>query len=122
MATDRYPSGDEPLNEISNSAEEDYGKIALSSMRLDPEVAKYAVKSSQTISDPDSRRLRRLIDQRVLLVMVFTYFLQTLDKGTVSFASIMHFPEDLNLHGQQVSVEPRPDYSGHDLQRNSTPG
>ena len=72
--------------------------------RLDPEVARYATGHSQLISDPENRRLKRLIDQRVLVVMVFTYFLQTLDKGTVSFASIMHFPEDLNLHGQEVVI------------------
>lgn len=35
--------------------------------------------------------------------MVFTYFLQALDKGTLSFTSIMGLPEDLKLVGQQYS-------------------
>lgn len=35
--------------------------------------------------------------------MVFTYFLQALDKGTLSFTSIMQLPQDLNLQGQQYS-------------------
>jgi MFS family permease len=35
--------------------------------------------------------------------MVFTYFLQALDKGTMSFTSIMGVKEDLGLVGQQFS-------------------
>ena len=44
-----------------------------------------------------------MIDRRVLSVMVFTYFLQALDKGTLSFAVIMGIKDDLHLHGQQYS-------------------
>jgi hypothetical protein len=69
--------------------------------RLDPEVARY-VDSEEVISEDEDKRLRRLIDKRMLLVMVVTYFLQTLDKGTLSFASIMNLRTDLNLIGQQV--------------------
>lgn len=35
--------------------------------------------------------------------MVATYFLQALDKGTLSFTSIMGIQEDLNLQGPQYS-------------------
>jgi hypothetical protein len=70
--------------------------------RIDPEVAKYATSDGIAVSDSDSKRLKRMIDKRVLTVMVFTYFLQALDKGTLSFAAIMNLREDLNLHGQQV--------------------
>src|ERR1700753_3586947 len=104
MASDGRLGRIEPLDEISN-VREDYKKVALSAKRLDPEVAKYATGNSQLISDPEDRRLKRLIDRRVLVVMVFTYFLQTLDKGTVAFASIMGFTTDLNLEGQQVCAE-----------------
>jgi hypothetical protein len=38
--------------------------------------------------------------------MVFTYFLQALDKGTLSFAAIMNLREDLGLVGQQVGSPP----------------
>jgi hypothetical protein len=34
--------------------------------------------------------------------MIFTYFLQALDKGTMSFASIMGIKKDTHLVGQQV--------------------
>jgi hypothetical protein len=70
--------------------------------RIDPEVAKYASTFKIEITPEDNKRLKRMIDRRVLAVMIFTYFLQALDKGTLSFASIMHLREDLGLHGQQV--------------------
>ncbi|KAI1379717.1 major facilitator superfamily domain-containing protein [Hypoxylon crocopeplum] len=39
----------------------------------------------------------------VLLIMVITYSMQALDKGTISFVSIMKLPEDTNLNGQEFS-------------------
>ena len=44
-----------------------------------------------------------MIDKRVLSIMIFTYFLQALDKGTLSFAVIMGIKTDLHLVGQQYS-------------------
>lgn len=70
--------------------------------RVDGEVAKYASDARIVIDDATNRRLRRLIDRRVLAIMIFTYFLQALDKGTLSFASIMGIQKDAGLHGQQV--------------------
>lgn len=70
--------------------------------RVDEDVAKYAAVGPVNISEADNRRLKRMIDIRVLAIMVPTYFLQALDKGTMSFASIMGIKEDLHLHGQQV--------------------
>ncbi|KAK6529765.1 hypothetical protein TWF281_008926 [Arthrobotrys megalospora] len=72
--------------------------------RVDKEIAKYADPSRVVeITPEENKRLKRMIDKRVLAVMVFTYFLQALDKGTLSFASIMHIREDNGLHGQQYS-------------------
>lgn len=70
--------------------------------RVDPDVAKYAGQAGVEISEAESQRLKKMINKRVLAIMVFTYFLQALDKGTMSFASIMHIREDLHLVGQQV--------------------
>lgn len=36
--------------------------------------------------------------------MVITYFLQALDKGTLSFTSIMGIQKDLKLHGQEYPL------------------
>lgn len=44
-----------------------------------------------------------MIHKRVLVVMVVTYFAQTLDKGTINFASIMGIREDTHLVGQQYA-------------------
>ncbi|OJJ33604.1 hypothetical protein ASPWEDRAFT_87366, partial [Aspergillus wentii DTO 134E9] len=73
------------------------------STRVDQEVQEYATRGRVEVDDATSRRLRRMIDRRVLVIMIFTYFLQALDKGTLSFSSIMGLPEDTGLVGQQYS-------------------
>lgn len=69
---------------------------------VDKEVAQYASETIVEIDEETNKRLKRLIDKRVLAVMVFTYFIQTLDKGTMSFASIMGVIPDTHLTGNQV--------------------
>ncbi|SMR63771.1 unnamed protein product [Zymoseptoria tritici ST99CH_1A5] len=71
--------------------------------RIDAEVARYTDTARIEISPAENLRLRKLINKRVLTIMVLTYFLQALDKGTLSFTSIMKLPEDLNLQKQQYS-------------------
>jgi len=75
--------------------------------RVDSEIAKYASDARVNITPDENKRLKRMVDKRVLSIMVFTYFLQALDKGTLSFASIMGIREDTNLVGQQVDELPR---------------
>ncbi|KAI0475754.1 MFS general substrate transporter [Xylariaceae sp. FL0804] len=65
--------------------------------RVDQELAGYIADARVEISPEESARLRGLIDRRVLVVMVTTYFLQAIDKGTLSFSSIMGLPEDTGL-------------------------
>lgn len=65
--------------------------------RVDKEIAKYAAEARIDISPEENVRLRRLIDRRVLVVMITTYFLQAIDKGTLSFSSIMGLPKDTGL-------------------------
>ncbi|KAG8626583.1 hypothetical protein KVT40_005528 [Elsinoe batatas] len=72
--------------------------------RVDDEIAKYAAADQVVeITPEESKRLKKLIDRRVLSIMIFTYFLQALDKGTMSFASIMGIVQDNKLVGQQYS-------------------
>lgn len=73
------------------------------SSRVDPEVAKYA-SDVIDIDDATNQRLKWKLYRRVLPIMVVTYFLQALDKGTLSFSSIMNLPQDIGLVGQQVIV------------------
>jgi hypothetical protein len=67
------------------------------SERVDRELAQYVSGARIEISPERSTQLRRMIDRRVLVVMMVTYFLQTLDKGTLSFASIMGILEDTGM-------------------------
>jgi hypothetical protein len=72
--------------------------------RIDPEVAKYASDKAIHIDDETNKRLKRMIDKRVLVVMCATYFLQSLDKATLSFSAIMGLQADTGLVGQEVST------------------
>ncbi|KAM0426475.1 hypothetical protein ACHAPT_008166 [Fusarium lateritium] len=65
--------------------------------KIDKELAKYAGSEAIHISPEESTRLRKMIDKRVLVVMITTYFLQAIDKGTLSFASIMNMPADVGM-------------------------
>ena len=71
--------------------------------RIDPEVAEYATATAIEISPEENKRLFNLINKRVLPIMVFTYFIQALDKGTLSFTSIMGIRTDLHLVAQEYN-------------------
>ncbi|KAG7449332.1 MFS general substrate transporter [Guyanagaster necrorhizus] len=72
---------------------------------IDAEVANFFASQDApaVVDDATNRRLRWLIHKRVLVVMVVTYFAQTLDKGTMSFASIMGIRTDTHLKGQEYA-------------------
>ncbi|KIY49516.1 MFS general substrate transporter [Fistulina hepatica ATCC 64428] len=76
---------------------------------VDIEVAKFFAENAANknkaieIDQATNKRLRWMIHKRVLVVMVVTYFAQTLDKGTLSFASIMGIITDTHLKGQEYS-------------------
>jgi hypothetical protein len=72
--------------------------------KVDKEIAKYASEARIEISPEENDRLRKLIDRRVLLVMICTYFLQAIDKGTLSFSSIMGLPKDTGLLTPQGKI------------------
>jgi hypothetical protein len=76
--------------------------------RVDKELAKYISDARIEISPEKNDELRRKIDKRILLVMILTYFLQAIDKGTMSFASIMGIRDDTNLSKQDVSHDATP--------------
>lgn len=69
---------------------------------VDHEVARYAGDAVVEIDEHTNKRLKKMIDKRILSVMMFTYFMQSLDKGTMSFASIMGIIDDTKLKGQEV--------------------
>lgn len=93
------------LSSDSNHADENLkGQMDLS--RVDKEVQQYASMGHIEIDEETNKRLLRKIDRRVLTFMVATYFLQAIDKGTLSFTSIMNIRQDTHLVGQQVHIHP----------------
>ncbi|KAJ5469259.1 hypothetical protein N7539_008877 [Penicillium diatomitis] len=95
-------------NDISHmervmSPDDDLKKDHMDKSRVDKEVQMYST-SRVVVSEEDSKRLKKLIDRRILVIMILTYFLQALDKGTMSFASIMGIKTDAHLEdGQKYS-------------------
>ena len=107
----------EPIHSKRSLAEvEDPEKPAIHSERVDKEVAQYASDVRIHISPERNAELRRMIDKRVLVVMIGTYFLQAIDKGTMSFSSIMGLTKDAGLEKdgkvtQQVRAVASPPFS-----------
>jgi MFS family permease len=98
-------SSDPEISRVENVdlEDDDLKKDHMDYDRVDKEVAKYANDIAIDISPEENSRLKRLVDRRVLSIMIFTYFLQALDKGTMSFASIMNIRQDTHLVGQQFA-------------------
>ncbi|TVY81915.1 putative transporter [Lachnellula suecica] len=90
-------SGIAPAVHTEHGQDGDLKKDHMDYNRVDKEVAKYASEVPIDISPEENSRLKRKIDKRVLSIMVFTYFLQALDKGTLSFTSIMGLRTDLHI-------------------------
>ncbi len=80
------------------------GKDHTDFTQVEGEVAKYTSDVRVVIDEATNKSLRKLINRCVLAIMIFTYFLQALDKGTLSFASIMGIQKDAHLVGQKVVI------------------
>lgn len=95
--------GEKPIERIESGIDADKGDHQ-NYDRIDAEVAKYASEHKIDISPEEDERLRKLIDRRVLVIMVSTYFLQAIDKGTLSFSSIMGLPKDTGMVNEKGAV------------------
>ncbi|KAJ5118239.1 hypothetical protein N7526_009876 [Penicillium atrosanguineum] len=86
------------------SPDDDLKKEDMDFSRVDKEIQMYASRGRVEVDEATNKRLKKMIDKRVLVVMICTYFLQALDKGTMSFASIMGIKVDAGLEdGQKYS-------------------
>lgn len=93
------------VSELERIQSPEFDKSGLQNFnKMDKELAQYVSDARIHISDEEDKRLRRLIDKRVLAIMITTYFIQAIDKGTMSFASIMGIIDDTGLKGQDVSA------------------
>lgn len=70
---------DKDVNEVERvlSAGDEKGEH-VNYERIDREVAQYVSETEIYISEEENKRLKKLIDRRVLPIMVFTYFLQVI--------------------------------------------
>jgi hypothetical protein len=104
-----YPSDKKEIGQVERVLSAEDEKVDhVNYDRIDAEVAKYADANAEAIhiSEEEDKRLKRLIDRRVLPVMIITYFLQALDKGTMSFSSIMGIRYDIPILQQNHYVSP----------------
>lgn len=69
----------------------------------DEQVHQYVTDAPVEIDAATNKRLFWKINGRILVIQLVTYFFQSLDKGTLNFASVMGIKEDANLHGQEAS-------------------
>ncbi|EKG19365.1 Major facilitator superfamily, partial [Macrophomina phaseolina MS6] len=70
----------------------------------DVEVEKYAQETADIHVDAAmNKKLFWKVNKRILVVMLGTYFCQSLDKGTLGFSSIMGIQEDAGLKGDDYS-------------------
>ncbi|BGP43278.1 hypothetical protein JCM10450v2_007423 [Rhodotorula kratochvilovae] len=56
------------------------------------------------VTAEDDKRIRRLTDRRILVVLAVVYFLQVLDKTVMGFTATVGLKKDANLVGEQYSI------------------
>ncbi|KAK3312096.1 major facilitator superfamily domain-containing protein [Apodospora peruviana] len=56
------------------------------------------------LTEADNKRIRRKTDKVILVILVWVYFLQILDKTILGYSAIFGLQEDTNLTGNQYSL------------------
>ncbi|KAL6246167.1 hypothetical protein RBB50_007320 [Rhinocladiella similis] len=56
------------------------------------------------LTDEDNKRIRRKTDKRILMILVWVYFLQILDKSVLGYGALFGLQKDCNLTGNQYSL------------------
>ncbi|KAF2112545.1 major facilitator superfamily domain-containing protein [Lophiotrema nucula] len=79
----------------------DLKEAALRSEVIDEQTARYTTGPPIEIDAATNKRLFWKINRRILAIQLVTYFCQSLDKGTLNFASIMGIKKDAKLVGQE---------------------
>lgn len=91
-----------PIDDDEAAAPKKAAHGAANAALVDREVAEYTSGPPVYIDEKTNARLKKMVDRRILVIMIVTYFLQAVDKGALGFASIMGLREDTNLQGQEV--------------------
>ena len=93
---DARSSRDRPTADASPQAHRDAAAMMLIKLGRSP-------NEHVTVSPADDARILRRIDLALLPLMLAVYFLQALDKATLSYASIFGLIDDTGLEGEQFS-------------------
>lgn len=56
------------------------------------------------LTEEDSKRIRRKTDRVILLILIWVYFLQILDKTVLGYGATFGMQEDAHLTGNQYSL------------------
>ncbi|KAL3477187.1 major facilitator superfamily domain-containing protein [Aspergillus californicus] len=56
------------------------------------------------LTEEDNKRIRRKTDRRILVILIWVYFLQILDKTVLGYGATFGLREDTNLTGNQYSL------------------
>ena len=76
----------------------------LHSEAVDEDTMRYTTGPPIEIDAATNKRLFWKLNRRILAIQLVTYFCQSLDKGTLNFASIMGIQKDAKLVGQEVRL------------------
>ena len=77
---------------------------ALSFLENHPDAARIALEGAAIFEDPAQRkRLIRKVDLTIAPLLAAVYFLQFLDKTTLSYTAVMGIRQDTHLEGQDYS-------------------
>ncbi len=78
------------------------GKNLTNFTQVGGEVAKSTSDAHVVIDKVTCKILKRMTDRQMLIIIITTYLRRVLDKGTLSFASIMVIQNDTGLVGQHL--------------------
>lgn len=71
---------------------------------LQKEVDVDPIDTRVSLTEEDSKRICRKTDQTILLVLIWVYFLQILDKSVLGYAATFGLETDTGLTGNQYSL------------------
>lgn len=94
-----------PPNNVDGPQETDDAVTAIKTKSGRDKAAQFLKQADHAVivTPEDNARVLRLIDWRILPLLLITYCLQSLDKTTLSYASVFGIIKDTNLVGNQFS-------------------
>lgn len=79
-------------------------KAAIHFEAVDEDTLRYTTGPPVEIDAVTNKRLFWKLNRCILTIQLVTYFCQSLDKGTLNFASIMGIQKDAKLIGQEARL------------------